>query len=208
MKTLLLAAIAIGLFANLACAQSLSDLKVGGNIADAVETMGMAPATKNQSGPFMMEKWSLPDANELSVTAIRATGRIVYIESDWGGKQAGTVSDFSGMVFGKTTFMDIRDLFGSSGFTFKKHFAMKVGDGSVAFFNCYQVNPDHSVVACFVTTITARQVKLLEAGQTPSSLVASLSVLDPIILADEHYLTQIWGGDIEETPHYRPVEWR
>jgi hypothetical protein len=77
MKTLLLAAVAIGLVAHLACAQSLSDLKVGGNIADAVETMGMAPATRNQSGPFMMEKWSLPDANELSVTAIRATGRIV-----------------------------------------------------------------------------------------------------------------------------------
>jgi hypothetical protein len=203
-----LAIVALGLMSGSAMAQSLSGLKVGDNIAGAARTMGMAPAMMNQSGPFVMEKWALPDGNELSATAIRATGRIVYIESDWGGKRPGSVSDYSGVVYGKTNFDTIRTVLGSSGLTFNKHFAIKMPDASVAFFNCYQVKSDPSVIATFVTTLKPNEVRSVEAGKTPITMVATMSTVASVILADATYLKQIWGDDIEPTPNYSPIEWR
>jgi 3',5'-cyclic AMP phosphodiesterase CpdA len=99
---------------------SLSGIHIGENIV-AVSRIGFAPSAKNQIGPETMIKWRFPLRNELSVTAATDTGRIVYIEHDWGGDSRGSLTDFPNFQFGTTTLAEIREKFGSNGFTFDKN---------------------------------------------------------------------------------------
>ena len=85
---------------------SLSGLKIGDPIS-TVSSIGLAPSAKNRTGPFTTIRWVFPDGNELSVTC-SSTGKIVYIESDWGEQQSGVISDFPGLNYGGTTLADLR----------------------------------------------------------------------------------------------------
>lgn len=98
---------------------SLSGIHLGENIA-AISRIGIAPSAKNQVGPETIIKWGFRLGNELSVTAMTNTGKIVYIEYDWGGDSRVSLTDFPNLQFGTTTLSQIREKFGSNGFTFDK----------------------------------------------------------------------------------------
>jgi 3',5'-cyclic AMP phosphodiesterase CpdA len=127
---------------------SLSGIRIGENIT-AVSRIGIAPSAKNKIGPETLIKWRFPLGNELSVTAMTATGKIVYVEYDWGGDSRGSLTDFPTLQFGTTTLAEIRQKFGSNGFTFDKNPTGPFPDGLV-FSNNYEI-ADTNTITIFLT---------------------------------------------------------
>jgi hypothetical protein len=173
---------------------SLSGLRIG-NPLSQVTTIGLTPVAKNQTGPFTVMKWAFPDGNELSVTA-SSNGVIDYVESDWGERQAGTVTDFPGLIYGKTTLSELRQMFGSNGFAFAQHGgAVKVKDG-VVMINSYEVG---SIVATFVTKISGNPSR--------SQAMSGDAVLVALSIADPGYANSVWGARTYDQA-YHPIEWK
>ena len=73
------------LLAGHAQAQSLSGLHVGDD-AGATRILRKRPSATQRTGPFTISKWSLPNGNDLSVTSSSPGGKIVFLESDFGGR--------------------------------------------------------------------------------------------------------------------------
>ena len=174
---------------------ALSGLKIG-DPASNTSRIGLAPVARNQTGPFTAIKWEFPDGNELSAT-VSAGGSIVYLESDWGEKQTGTIADYPGLKFGETTLSQIRQIFGSNGFSFAQHGGVvKVRDGLV-LINSYEVG---AVVATFVTKIAGRQINASMDAPGNAVLVA-------LSIADAEYANSVWGKRTYD-PNYRKIEWK
>lgn len=186
-----------------ASAQSLSGLRIGESIS-STPRLGAPPDETNQAGPFVMKKWTLGNGNQLSITAVAQTGRIVYMESDWGKRQAGSPSDFPGLAFGSTTLRDIRKHFGNNGFAFRAHVGFPTSDGT-ALFNCYQLTASASTVVAFVTIISGQQGEEVLANKLVGEDAAKL---DALILADMPYLETIWGKEKIFDGSYRPIGWK
>ena len=183
-------------------AQSLSGVHIGDNVR-VTSRIGISPSTQNEIGPQTMLKWTFPDQNELSVTYLTATGRIEYIESDWGGDSRGSLSDFPNVTFGTTTLADLRKKFGSNGVSFEKS-----PDGSDAngifTSNSYEI-VNTSVVVTFVTVIAALE-SLQHHSEGPNA-TANYMKVDAIMLADDTYLRKFWGK-ITADPAYRKIYWK
>jgi len=132
-------------------AQSIAGFKVGDDLR-VVAKSHPAPFLTEPLGSYTASKWDLPKGNTVSVTAAPGTGRIVFIESDWGGDPAGAATDVPGIQFGSTTLADIRKRFRSNGFAFKENFG-QVTDDNLVSFNCYQIDSDPDLIVVFVTTL-------------------------------------------------------
>jgi hypothetical protein len=184
--------------------QSLSDIRIGEDIT-AVSRLGSPPSARNQMGIATLSKWSFPDGNELSVTSVTATGKIVYIESDWGGQQAGTITDFPGFYYGRTTLVDIRKRFGNNGFSFKGREAVRGPGNSIVLFNSYEISDKDNVIVTFVTSISGKNISL--AKKDPSTL-ANFAELNSIILGDARYLRNTWGANLVFDPEYSKIFWK
>lgn len=172
-------------------AQSLSGLKIGDNIS-ASARIGLKPVAENQSGPFIMRRWTFPDGNDLSITAHRQSGKIIYAESNWGGRTSGRAADFPGFMYGKTTLSEIRQEFGSNGFAYKEHMFAETPDG-LALFNSYEVEGSPGLVATFVTRLSHKDTEKFKRSKNFD--LGSAARLDTIILADASYLDAIWGEE-------------
>jgi hypothetical protein len=68
------------------CAQNLSGVRIGDDFSSAAKQIGFPPASSERSGPYIAAKWVLGDGNTLSATGTAIDGKIVYVESDWGGQ--------------------------------------------------------------------------------------------------------------------------
>lgn len=101
--------------------QSICGLQIGDGISQ-LKKLGKTVAQDTYKS-FLVQKWTLPDGNDLSATT-DATHKIVYLESDWNGGDESTCSDLPWLKFGKTTLADIRKRFGSNGFMFKERGGM------------------------------------------------------------------------------------
>lgn len=156
------------------------------------------------AGSFVASKWHLPSGNDLSVTSAPATGKIVYIETDWGGDPASAATDVSGLQFGTTTLADIRKKFGSNGFGFKQNIGQATED-KLIFFNCYQIDGDPDLIAVFITTLPIKDVPIVAGETKPESGKARL---DAVILASLAYLKETWGEDRVFDSTYRPIVWK
>lgn len=189
------------LLASTAYGQSLSGIHLGDKIATASDMLGK-PTNVEHSGPYVFEKWRLANNNDLSVTARRGTGQIVYLETDWTGYQTGAPSDFLGMTYGETTLHDIRTLLGSNGFTFADKLAAKT-EGGIATFNCYGTTNDPSVVIVFVTKIGNDQ---FAAVQEKRLAMADAAKLVAIIITDANFVDSIWGRRKLFDNDYRPIQ--
>lgn len=173
--------------------QQLSGLSVGDNISQT-ESLGFAPSEVNRSGAFVIAKWEMPDGNSLSVTAL-ADGTIVYLESDWGHGISGRFTDFPGIVFGKTSLRDIRNLTGSNGFCFTGTGCVSDSGNGVINFNSYGISEKPDVV---VTFITVSEYATAANGNEDA-------LLDAIIVAYKPYLHGIWGEETISDPKYNPI---
>ena len=181
-------------------AQSLSSLRIG-DPQSKLSSFG--PASDSASYKTMeMRKWVLPSGNELSVTT-GSNGEIVYLESDWDGKNDDPACDLPGLHFGVTTLSELRKRFGSNGFEFKDRGpGIKTEDGFV-MMNTWEVG---KVVITFYTKIGQQEYDRMKAsGLNPPP--ADYAKLDAISIADAGYAKSEWGERIYD-PQYKKIEWK
>jgi clan AA aspartic protease (TIGR02281 family) len=168
-------------------AQSLSGIHVGDSYSNVQQIIGFPSSRSERSGPFSVAKWLLGDGNSLSVTARSDTGKIVYIESDWGGNT--TYTDFPNLHFGKTTLADIKQKFGSDNFGW---YGGPMPDRSIVMQNSYRISPGN-VIITFTTKISPAQAtqNKVKGSSDPSNLLKLVA----ISLSTQEYLASIWGTE-------------
>jgi hypothetical protein len=176
-------------------AQSLSGLHVG-EPSSNLSALGPAAASDDYKG-MKVRKWLFASKNELSVT-VDASGRIAFLESDWGGKDDDPRCDLRGLRFGKTTLSDLRKRFGSNGFGYKHRApSVETGDG-IVMVNSYAVG---DLVITFFTKIDRDDY--LRAKASP----ADYAKLDAISIADNTYAQSEWNERVYD-PAYKKIEWK
>ena len=181
-------------------AQNLSGIRIGDD-ASVTERLGGIPIARESSGPFEILKYRFADGNELSITLERGTRKIVYVESDWGGKAAGAYSDYPGFIFGKTTLMDIRKKMGSNGMGFSERPMVSQIPNGVIMLNTYDIS---GVLVTFITKVSGSDLKLVQQKQKEISIAAKL---DAIIITSNEYAAVAWGKQ-QRDPAYRPGVWK
>ncbi|PZM08080.1 hypothetical protein [Rhizobium tubonense] len=193
------------IISSVAAAQSMSGVSVGGNRQE-LDGLGSPPVSSQAMGPHTVEKYKTPGGNDLSVTYHRSSGKIVYLESDWGGEMAGAFADYDGFKYGKTTLSEIRTKLGSNGFRFKdRPPASSTPDGGISLFNSYEIKGQNTV-ATFVTSISAEVIKSSRnKGADPN--IGDIATLTAIVIGEKGYLGTIWGEDKVMSPNYSPIDW-
>jgi hypothetical protein len=180
--------------------QALLGLKVGETSA-ALTKIGSPTETDNYKG-MSVQRWNLPNGNELSVT-VGGEGKIAYIESDWDGKSDDTGCDLPKLHFGLTTLADLRMKFGSNGFGFKSRGAsVKTPDG-VVMMNSFEVG---TFVITFYTKINGDEFQRLKASGANAS-PADYAKLDAISIASDAYAKSEWGDRVYD-PAYKEIQWK
>jgi len=180
--------------------QALVGLKVG-EASAVLARLGSPTETDSYKG-MSLQRWSLPNGNELSVT-VGTEGKIVYLESDWGGQSDDAGCDLPDLHFGLTTLAELRKRFGSNGFGFKSRGpGVKTPDGFV-MMNSFEVGTS---VITFHTKIKGDKFQRLKAsGADPSP--ADYAKLDAISIADDAYASREWGDRVYD-PAYKKIEWK
>lgn len=190
-------------------AQSLSTIRVGDNVSK-LETLGVPATARQVMGPHTAVKFEQPDGNYLSATYRNSDGAIVFVETDWGGLQSGSFTDFRNFKFGSTSLSDIRKELGHNGMAFVKGPTTTLTDaGDLVNFNSYEVSGSN-VAVTVVTKITADRLKSLrnEYGDDKAAkLIGQEAKLDSIIIADMDYLTGIWGSELMRDNGYKKIRW-
>ncbi|AFL87120.1 hypothetical protein Terro_0788 [Terriglobus roseus DSM 18391] len=180
-------------------AQSLSSLHIG-DASAKLSALGK-PASSEPSNDRMVQRWTLPNGNDLSATTDK-NNRIVYLESDWNRTDAGTGCDLPWMHFGSTTLAEIRTHFGSNGFAFKGQAGQLLAEDGAVLLNSYEVGD--TVITFYNKVSNAEIAKLDPAGQ---STFADHARLDAISIASQSYAQSEWGGRVYD-PHYKKVDWK
>ena len=189
-------------------AQSLSGIRVGDT-----------PSKLSQFGPVSGEdkykgldlfKWVFHNGNSLMAT-VDAEGEIVYLESDWGGRNDDAGCDLPGLKFGVTTLAELSKRFGSNGFGFKGRPHIRKTDDGEMLLNSYEVG---NVVVTFYSRINGKDLARLQAENAGGAGSASSAgsgaedaKLEGISLANAAYAKSEWGVRIPN-PAYKKVEWK
>ena len=135
--------------------QSMSGIRIGDDIS-SLSQLNTEAIAQQTIGPHTALKFELPDGNTLSVTYRTSTGKIVYLETDWAGKQSGSFSDFRDFRFGETTLEQIRSAAGHNGMGFLNGPGTSLtDDGGLVAFNSYDLAIGDLVVT-FVTKVTKK----------------------------------------------------
>jgi hypothetical protein len=186
---------------NAAHAQSLFKIHIGDDAASS-SLLVRTPAASDFYKGYTVKKWTLDNGNDLSATTT-AFGMIVYLESDWNGKDGETGCDLSGFEFGLTTLSDVQKRFRSNGFQFKQRSGVvKVPDG-IVMMNSYEFD---SRVVTFFTKVSERDY--LKAKKAGSDWVAADHArLDAISMTSSEYAQQEWGDRIYDSG-YKSVSWK
>jgi hypothetical protein len=188
-----------------AAAQSMSGVSVGGN-RQQLDGLGSRPVASQAMGPHTVEKYEITGGNDLSVTYHRSSGKVVYLESDWGGEMAGAFADYEGFRYGKTLLSEIRTKLGSNGFSFKdRPPASSTPDGGISLFNSYEIK-GQDTVATFVTSISQELIRSSRNKGTDPN-IGDIATLTAIIIGEKDYLGTIWGDEKVMSPNCSPIDW-
>jgi len=185
-------------------AQDMTGLEIGDG-ASALASIGSEPVTKQESGPFTIMKFRLPDGNDLSVASVRRTNRIVYLETAWNGQQSGTVADFPNMRFGETSRTEIRQRFGQKRMALEGAMGNVSNSGALINYDCYDIKRTKLVV-CFVTELPPEKAQRLDVD--PDSIDLGSATLAGLILSEASYLEAPWGKNKLYERNYSAIEWR
>ena len=169
-------------------AQSMFGFKIGQDLRTGAATHP-EPTDVGKERTYVVARWKLKAGNSVSVTAAPGTGKILFIESDWGGDPANAATDVPGLTFGSTTLGDIRTRFGSNGFGFTSN-VVSVIDKNLVSFNCYRVAGDDDQVLVVVTTLARSSIPTVHGQPAPK---LGEGHLDAVILASLAYLKGLWG---------------
>lgn len=174
----------------------MSNLRIGDDVS-RLAALG-TPAATDRYKSLIVQKWNLANGNELSITANEA-GKIVYIESDWGGGDETTECDLDNLKFGVTTLSDLRKRFGSNGLGFKgRGIVINIPD-AVVMINSYETG---SSVVTFFTKVIRNA-----AGSQEGAPVGDRARLDAISIADPSYADSEWGERVYD-PKYKKIQWK
>lgn len=177
-------------------AQAIDGLAVGAPLHPAASLP--PPAQTSQTGDDDATAWELQHGNGRSVVVSARTGRVVYLESHWGGPGADPATQLPGLTFGTTTLDDVRARFGSNGFGFKSN-AVQLHAGRVlASTNCYGLAGTDTVL-CLGTILVPGPDLDPNAPQLGHGLLVA------VILGTEAYLRGRWGDGRLFDPGYHPV---
>jgi hypothetical protein len=149
---------------------------------------------KATSGDF--HKYKTNNGNDLSITS--ENGKIVYIENDWLHGARGLIPLYSDFEFGKTSLDDIRNKFGTNGFSYNKT-ALVSTETDVIMFNCFEFDSPNKEILVMVTKIPLEAKANLEN-------IGRIAKLDAVILAKKEYLDKIWGTKKVYDPNYKKIK--
>ena len=182
-------------------AQSLLNLRIGDGVS-RLSVLGSAPSTIDTYKSFSVRKWTLSTGNDLSVTTF-GSSRIVYLESDWGGRTADSACDLPDLKFGVTTLGELRKRFGSNGFGFEHRPAVIQLEDGIPMINSYEVGTN---IVTFTTKVAVTELaRLKESGQ--GGAIADYARLDAISIASADYAKGEWGDRIYD-PNYKKIDWK
>ncbi len=181
-------------------AQSMFGFKIGQDLRTGADTHP-EPTDVGKERAYVVARWALKAGNSVSVTAAPGTGKIVFIESDWGGDAATAATDVPGVTFGSTTLADIRKRFGSNGFGFTSNVVSVIGENVVSF-NCYRVAGDGDQVLVVVTTLPRNSIPIVDGQPAPK---LGEGHLDAVILASLAYLKELWGAETISDRDEHPI---
>ncbi|MGO9136234.1 MAG: hypothetical protein ACLP9S_05810 [Syntrophales bacterium] len=187
--------------------KALNGIRIGTSIQSA-QKLNLKPLARNGFGTMKITKWQCENGNEISVTYDSKDDRILYAEVDWNYKESSTESGIEGVAFGKTTLEDIREKYGSNGFSFADHMMFKLPEGLVTF-NAFELKNTPTIIVVFITRIAtlSNNGSALPVDESELiSKVASLFKLVSIAIADESYLDSIWGKQKIYDPKSLPIK--
>ena len=163
---------------------------------------------RDGQGATKISKWRLDDGNDISATYDTERDRILYVEVDWNGNEAAERVGIDGLKFGKTTLQEIRELFGSNGFSYVDHMMFNTVRDIVTF-NAFELVDTPSIVVVFITKIPDVKdlARRLNAGGREEQLgISDQFILVSVAVADEPYLDKIWGTKKIYDPASRPIK--
>lgn len=172
-----------------AAAQDFAGLTIGGSLASGVPALG-PPARQGPANPgYFATLWVRSGGAELSVTTDQ-TGRIVYMESFRGRNAPPSIGQ--GVRFGATSRAELIGLAGSEGWYFPGRGPQRAFEGNQVFFHSYTLADRPNVMVTFV--FRGR------LGSDPGG-----ALLESVILAEQAYQSQIWGGPALARPGSQPL---
>ena len=143
-----------------------------------------------------MIKFKTENGNDFSITCQK--GKIVYMENDWLQDVNGKQPLYSDFQFGQTTLRDIRNKFGTNGFTYNSRRAFST-DKDIIQFNCFEFDSPNCEIFVVITKVSLTE-------NVTEDNVADLCKLDAIIIADKSYLDKEWGKDKSYDNNYKKIK--
>jgi hypothetical protein len=143
-------------------------------------------------------KYRTKNGNDLSVTF--ENDKVVYMENDWLLSAEGSKPLFTDFIFGKTSIADIRNKFGTNGFTYSKRLFSSTNTHLVTF-NCFEFDTNKNEVLVTITGIAIE-----EKDQVNENNISEKLKLLAIILADKKYLDKIWGEEKVYDENYKKIK--
>lgn len=142
-------------------------------------------------------KYETKNKNAFSVTT--DDDKVVYMENDWLQKEEGRKPLYTDFTFGKTTLRDVRNKFGTNGFTFKSRQAFATDDDLIEF-NCFEFDSSNDEVLVVITKVALNEENITEEN------VADKLKLDALIIADKEYLNKTWGDEKIFDSNYKKIK--
>ncbi|MCB7481613.1 hypothetical protein [Christiangramia sediminis] len=161
---------------------------------ESVENLNL-PVVGEEPG---MIKYRTKNGNDFSVTF--KNERVVYMENDWLLEEEGKEPLFTEFTFGKTSIADIRNEFGSNGFTYSNRLFSSTGTHLVTF-NCFEFDTAKNEILVTVTGIS-----IAEKDEVNESNISDKLKLLAIIIGDKDYLDKIWGEEKTFDDTYRKIQ--
>ena len=140
-------------------------------------------------------KYKATDGNYFSVTT--ENGNVVYMENDWMHDKGGPAPLFTNFKFGETTLKEIRDAFGTIGYSYRNRSYLK-SETDLTTINCFEIEGSGEILVL----ITKAPIKNI----TDKEKVDSFLKLEAVILSDKGYLDGIWGKKKIYDPKYKKIK--
>jgi len=143
-----------------------------------------------------MIKYRTDNGNDFSITLEK--GKVVYMENDWLQNEKGKKPLYSDLSFGQTSLQDIRNKYGTNGFSYKSRgpFATET---DLIEFNCFEFDSPNNEILVTITKIS------LKANVTEQNVADSLK-LDALIIASKAYLDKTWGEEKLFDKNYKKIK--
>jgi hypothetical protein len=133
-------------------------------------------------------KYRTDNGNNFSV--IIKNGQIVFMENEWLFLKNGKTPLITKFKFGETSVKEIKKVFGTNGFVYKKRLFIKTESDMVQYYY-FEIDSPNNEILALETKVWLDNPKLTWYN------IEEYLILDDIIIADKEYLDEIWGSDKE-----------